>query len=109
MRERGREGEGEGVLNVPVLLWKNRAAKVVTGWKRVDYKEHRKTDRSKHASLLGRPVLVIFTTTSTQLSPHTAPVDHHPLPHFFPKAAGLQTVRVQSDSDCVLWLTGSNA
>ena len=37
-------------------------------------------------------------TTSNHLSPSTVPVGHHPLPPFL-KAAGLQTVKVQSDSD----------
>ena len=82
---------------------------MATGRKRVGDKEHRKTnrskhistDRSKHPSLLSRPVSVIFATTSTPLSPHPpAPVNHRPLPPFPLKAASLQTVRVQSDSDC---------
>ena len=30
----------------------------------------------------------------------TVPVDHQPLPPFLKAAAGLQTVKVQSDSDC---------
>ena len=37
-------------------------------------------------------------TTSNHLSHSTAPVDHHPFPPFL-KAAGLQTVKVQGDSD----------
>ena len=43
---------GGGVLNVPVLLWKEE----------------------------GRPALAIFATTSTPLFPSTAPVDHQPRP-----------------------------
>ena len=73
-----------------------------------------------------RPVSDIFDTTSNHLSPSTVPVDHHPPPSLpqgswpadgqsspppplppFLKAAGLQTVKVQSDHGPRAWqLTG---
>ena len=55
------------MLNVPVLLWKE----------------------------VSRPVSVLFATKSNLLPPATPSVEHQPLPPFI--AAGLQTVKVQSD------------
>ena len=56
------------MLNVPVLLWKE----------------------------VSRPVSVLFATKSNLLPPATPSVEHQPLPPFI--AAGLQTVKVQSDA-----------
>ena len=59
------------MLNVPVLLWKEE----------------------------GRPALAIFATTLPRSFPPQLQSITNPLPPFL-KAAGLQTVKVQSDSDC---------
>ena len=67
-REREREREG-GVLNVAVLQWKKE----------------------------GRPIMVVFATTSTLLSlPPQLQAITPPTPHPLP---GQQTVRVQSECD----------
>ena len=71
MKERERWGGGEIGLDaecVPVLLWKE----------------------------VSRPVSVLFATKSNLLPPATPSVEHQPLPPFI--AAGLQTVKVQSDA-----------